>query len=132
MPDKIRMRRGNLANLPTLDDGEIGLAEDTKEVYIGSTAGNIKLSTIISGGHKVQSGSSTATVAVAGTQVSVTVPFPTAFSSAPKLFLQVTALGASSATYITLQGSATTTQLTIFANSGVAQVINFDWVAIGG
>lgn len=42
MPDKIRMRRGNLVNLPTLDDGEIGLAEDSKTVYIGSTAGNVK------------------------------------------------------------------------------------------
>lgn len=40
MPDKIRMRRGNIANLPTLDDGEIGFAEDAKKMFIGTTTGN--------------------------------------------------------------------------------------------
>jgi len=40
MADKIKMRRGELPDLPTLDDGEIGLAMDVGSLYIGNPDGD--------------------------------------------------------------------------------------------
>jgi hypothetical protein len=49
MADKIQIRRGNESRLPQLDNGELGLASDTKDVYIGTPTGNQLV-----GGKKVQ------------------------------------------------------------------------------
>lgn len=43
MANKIQFKRGLKANLPTLTEGEPGFCTDTKEVYIGSSAGNVGL-----------------------------------------------------------------------------------------
>ena len=41
MSQKIQIRRGNITNIPSLDTGELGLAQDTKDVYIGTPTGNL-------------------------------------------------------------------------------------------
>lgn len=43
MANKIKIRRGLKANLPTLSVGEQGLCTDTSEVFIGGNTGNIQL-----------------------------------------------------------------------------------------
>jgi hypothetical protein len=43
MADRIQIKRGLKANLPVLADGEFGYCTDTKELFIGSTSGNIQL-----------------------------------------------------------------------------------------
>jgi hypothetical protein len=40
---KIQVRRGLKQDLPTLDNGELGLAQDTQEVFVGGPEGNIEL-----------------------------------------------------------------------------------------
>ena len=42
MAHKIQIKRGNKADLPTLDDGEFGLCQDTNELFIGND-GNQKI-----------------------------------------------------------------------------------------
>ena len=42
MAHKIQVKRGNKANLPTLDVGEFGLCQDTNELFIGND-GNKKI-----------------------------------------------------------------------------------------
>jgi len=42
MAHKIQIKRGNKADLPTLDDGEFGLCQDTNELFIGNS-GNQKI-----------------------------------------------------------------------------------------
>ena len=46
MSDKIQNRRGNKATLPTLDPGEMGLCQDTEEVFIGGETRNIPVLTL--------------------------------------------------------------------------------------
>ena len=41
---QLLIRRGLKANLPVLGDGELGLCEDTGELFIGSTSGNVNIS----------------------------------------------------------------------------------------
>lgn len=41
MADKIIVRKGLKINLPALDEAELGFCTDTKELFIGSNAGNI-------------------------------------------------------------------------------------------
>lgn len=43
MAKRLRIRRGNFADLPTLSAGEFGFAEDTANLYIGQTSGTNKL-----------------------------------------------------------------------------------------
>lgn len=43
MAKRLRIRRGNYADLPTLSAGELGFAEDTANLYIGQTSGTNKL-----------------------------------------------------------------------------------------
>ena len=43
MAQKLQIRRGLKAKLPTLAPGELGLCEDTGEVFIGSAKGNLPL-----------------------------------------------------------------------------------------
>lgn len=43
MINKILFRRGNRASLPTLNNGEPAFVTDEKELYIGTSAGNIKI-----------------------------------------------------------------------------------------
>ena len=43
MSNKIKLKRGLESNLPILDVGEPAFTTDEKNVYIGSSAGNIKL-----------------------------------------------------------------------------------------
>jgi len=38
---QIKLKRGNQANLPVLDNGEPGFTQDTKKLYIGTPSGNI-------------------------------------------------------------------------------------------
>ena len=37
---KIKIKRGIKADLPTLEEGELGFTTDTKEVYVGASGGN--------------------------------------------------------------------------------------------
>jgi len=50
MADKIKFRRGLKANLPVLEEGEPAFCTDTKELYIGSSEGNILIGKLESGG----------------------------------------------------------------------------------
>lgn len=43
MAKKFQIKRGNKTNLPTLSPGEFGLCIDTEELFIGGSAGNIKM-----------------------------------------------------------------------------------------
>lgn len=43
MANKIQIRRGLKANLPSLDVGEPALCTDTKEVFVGNSNGNVAL-----------------------------------------------------------------------------------------
>lgn len=43
MPRKIQVRRGLVANLPTLDVGEPGFTTDTGQFFVGSATGNVEL-----------------------------------------------------------------------------------------
>lgn len=43
MANKVQIKRGNKANLPILSDGEFGLCQDTKELFIGNNGTNINL-----------------------------------------------------------------------------------------
>ena len=43
MANKIQIRRGLKANLPSLDVGEPALCTDTKEVFVGNLSGNVEL-----------------------------------------------------------------------------------------
>lgn len=53
MANKIQVRRGAKSKLPVLNEGEFGLCTDTKEVYIGTSGGNILLPTGGGGGKKL-------------------------------------------------------------------------------
>lgn len=44
MGQKIQIRRGAEANLPSFRSGEFGLTEDTKKVFIGTPTGNVEMS----------------------------------------------------------------------------------------
>lgn len=41
----IQLLRGLKADLPILHEGEVGLVQDTKEVFIGNDTGNIQIAT---------------------------------------------------------------------------------------
>lgn len=43
MGQPIQIKRGNAANLPELLSGELGVALDTKDVYIGTPSGNVQV-----------------------------------------------------------------------------------------
>lgn len=43
MASQIKVRRGLKVSLPTLSSGELGLATDTKEIFIGTPTGNVQL-----------------------------------------------------------------------------------------
>ena len=46
MVNKIQIKRGNFANIPTLDEGEFGFSTDTKQLHIGHTVdGNQEIAT---------------------------------------------------------------------------------------
>lgn len=49
MSDKIKIRRGDLVDLPNLDTGELGFATDADNLYIGSDAGNVLINPIKEG-----------------------------------------------------------------------------------
>ena len=46
MADNVQNKRGNKAGLPVLADGEFGLCNDTKELYIGLNGVNIPVLTL--------------------------------------------------------------------------------------
>ena len=43
MANKIQIKRGPAASLPTLDVGEPGFTTDTKKLYIGASGGNVEM-----------------------------------------------------------------------------------------
>lgn len=45
MANKIKLKRGTKALLPVLDEAELGFCTDTKEIFIGSDLGNIRIAT---------------------------------------------------------------------------------------
>jgi hypothetical protein len=45
MIEIIRFKRGNKANLPSLQLGEPAITQDTNELYVGMTSGNVKIPT---------------------------------------------------------------------------------------
>ena len=46
MATKIKLKRGLLANVPVLDEGELAFTTDTKKLLIGTSLGNQKIDTI--------------------------------------------------------------------------------------
>lgn len=46
MANKIQVKRGPRAKLPTLSVGEFGFCTDTLELFIGSSSGNIPLANL--------------------------------------------------------------------------------------
>lgn len=44
MAQKIQIKRGSKAGLPTLAPGEFGLCTDTKELFVGTSSGNVQIS----------------------------------------------------------------------------------------
>ena len=50
MAVKIQIRRGTKAGLPTLAQGEYGLAIDTGELFVGGETGNLQVSVLGSDG----------------------------------------------------------------------------------
>lgn len=58
----IQIKRGNLADLPTLAIGELALTDDTGEVYVGTSGGNVLVGPIDAG-----TGDGTVTSITAGT-----------------------------------------------------------------
>lgn len=100
---------------------------------IPKISGN-SIAQVLNGGYKIQSGSSSLNVTTAGIQVSGTITFPTAFSSGttPLVFVTETGESVGTNTYTNLVATgANATQFTPVANSGVAQNIGFNWLAIG-
>ena len=83
-------------------------------------------------GIKVEWGTSSVSVATAGTQVSSAVTFATAFTSEPLVLIAINNAGGGSAGYIVLiAGSVSATGFTAYANAYLAQAIGFSWCAIG-
>ena len=46
MANKIQIKRGLKSNLPVLSVGEFGLCTDTKEVFIGTSSGNVGIASV--------------------------------------------------------------------------------------
>lgn len=46
MANKIQIKRGPAASLPTLDVGELGFTTDTKKLYIGASDGNVEMAKV--------------------------------------------------------------------------------------
>lgn len=46
MANKIQVRRGLRAHLPTLSVGELGFCTDTKELFVGGVSGNITIANL--------------------------------------------------------------------------------------
>lgn len=130
MPDLIRVKRGNRANLPTLNDGEFGLAEDTKELFIGTTSGNMKLVSVLTGGSKIQSGSVAYTPTITGFQKLGTVTLPVAHSQNPLAIVQATS---NSSNISNIEGVNTGLgAFDIYGNVTTAgSPIFFAWITIG-
>ena len=49
MPVKIQVKRGPKASLPQLNSGEFAFTTDTRELYIGTSAGNRKIPVEVNG-----------------------------------------------------------------------------------
>lgn len=135
MADKILLRRGNKADLPTLTGGEPGFALDTKELYIGTASGNEKLwgatinpaSLMLNGYQRLASGVviQWGTVVV-GPTTSLSITFPLAFNvSIPP---QVVASTLSS-TPMFIADSVTNTLFVV--TNPVASSQRIKWIAIG-
>ena len=81
---------------------------------------------------KIQSGTGSTAVATAGTAVTTTVTFATAYAAAPLVVLgQSSASGGTAGYIVALAGSPTTTGFTATVNSYLAQTIGWSWSAIG-
>lgn len=46
MANKILIKRGTAAAIPVLDVGELGLATDTKKLYVGTSSGNVEIANV--------------------------------------------------------------------------------------
>jgi hypothetical protein len=46
MANPIQIKRGALADIPTLNAGELGFTTDTKQIYMGDGAANIEMATV--------------------------------------------------------------------------------------
>lgn len=132
MSDKIYLRRGNKADLPGLAAGEPGVAVDTKQVFAGTdgtSPGNIGLASVLSGGHKVQSGQLSLSPTAGGNAVQ-TITFPSAFSTAPLVILTIANPAAQSGFDIYSENPTTTTvAVHCYATTGGTYLLN--WLAIG-
>lgn len=92
----------------------------------------IKMAQSLSGGNKIQSGMNMIEVVTAGTAVTNTIAFPTAFASVPNSVVAGLYGEASDAGYISVVVmSFTATTVTLKVNSYVAQPVGFYWIATG-
>lgn len=90
--------------------------------------------TRISNSPKIQTGTTSITIATAGTEVTKPITFPTAYSSPPIVILSLNTPSALSSGYLILHlgtGSVSTTGFMACANSYAAQAITGNWVAMG-
>lgn len=96
------------------------------------TMGGYNALRALNGGYKVQSGTVSVTITSAGTAVTTSVSFPTAFNSAPLVFVTPTQITGGSSGYLELIAqSAISTGFSLAGNSFVAETISVNWVAIG-
>lgn len=131
MSDKIYFRGGLAAARPTLDPREPGFDLDKKQLFIGSSSGNVALPIVLGGGFKIQTGQSSGIVTTANTSVQVTITFPIAFGAVPLCYASFAAPGATDAGYVNIRAAATATTMTVTINCYLAQSIVFNWLAIG-
>jgi hypothetical protein len=133
MSDRIYIRRGNKADLPTLAVGEPGFALDTHELFIGASGGNVEFLSKLSGGDKVQSGTISVNVTVSNTFTLATLTFPIAFGSVPVIIVGFSSLSGNSLTRGDLAAaeSLTATTAALYANCTITGTKTLHWIAIG-
>lgn len=134
MADKILLRRGNRTDLPALQSGEPGVALDTRQVFIGSTAGNFGLATALDARFKIQSGSQSANLTASG-QTDVNITFAAPFSVAPILLSGLSDVGPGGSQMTCDVGvvstSASGAVLRIKNNSASTASVVVSWIAVG-
>lgn len=85
MSRKIQLKRGLKAGLPTLDAAEIGFTTDTKEVFIGTGAGNVQIKTVDA--LQVALSDETTALTVGTGKFSFRVPYACKFYKIPRISL---------------------------------------------
>ncbi|MBP1992553.1 H-type lectin domain-containing protein [Paenibacillus eucommiae] len=105
----------------------------TDQAAITSTISRSLVTTYLKGaGERLQRGAASATIATAGTAVTVAVTFPIAYAKPPTVTLTLTGAAGGTAGYINIAAeNVTTTGYTLRVNAYVAGKIDVNWRAEG-